>query len=201
MKRTALVLSAVALALSANVMAQESPWQVRLRAVHLDPADKSAAIPGLAAADAITVSDKMIPEVDISYFFTPNLAAELILTVPQKHSVYLDGAYIGSFKHLPPTLTLQYHFTPESKISPYVGVGANYTRLGSEKMGGLKLENDSLGFALQAGVDYKLDKHWSLNLDVKKLQIRSDVFDATGAKISKVKVDPLLIGVGVGYRF
>ncbi len=201
MKRTTLVLSALALALSANVMAQESPWQVRVRAVHLDPADKSDLVGGTGAADRISVSDKMIPEVDISYFFTPNLAAELILTVPQKHSVYLDGAYVGSFKHLPPTLTLQYHFTPESTISPYVGVGANYTRLGSEKMGGLKLENDSLGFALQAGVDYKLDKHWSLNLDVKKIQIRSDVYDAAGTKISKVKVDPLLIGVGVGYRF
>ena len=57
--------------------------------------------------------DKTIPELDISYFFTPNIAAELVLTVPQEHRVYLNGTDIGSFKHLPPTLTLQYHFMPQ----------------------------------------------------------------------------------------
>jgi outer membrane protein len=62
------------------------------------------------------------------------------------------------------------------------------------------LEHDSFGFALQAGVDYAIDKKWSLNIDVKKVQIRSDVFIG-GAKASAVKVDPLLVGVGVGYRF
>jgi outer membrane protein len=114
----------------------------------------------------------------------------------------LDGAKIGSFKHLPPTLTLQYHFTPDAQFSPYVGAGVNYTRIFSVKLlnGAATLENDSVGLALQAGFDVKLDKHWSLNLDVKKVQIRSDVF-AGDAKISRVKVDPLLIGVGVGYRF
>ena len=86
--------------------AQESPWQVRARAVYLDPADKSAPVAGVGASDRITVSDKTIPEVDISYFFTPNWAAELVLTYPQKHDVYLDGGKIGTFKHLPPSLLL-----------------------------------------------------------------------------------------------
>ena len=184
-------------------MAQQSPWLVRARAVHIDPADKSAPITALGvAADQITVSSKTIPEVDISYFFTPNLAAELILTYPQKHRVYLSGTNIGTFKHLPPTLTLQYHFTPAAQISPYVGAGVNYTRIGSVKLlnGAGDLENNSFGFALQAGVDFKIDKNWSINLDVKKVQIRSDVF-VGGAKVSDVKVDPVLVGVGVGYRF
>lgn len=185
-----------------NAMAQESPWLVRARAVYIDPANKSAPVAGTGAEDRIHVSTKTIPELDVSYFFTPNIAAELILTYPQKHDVTLDGATIGSFKHLPPTLTAQYHFLPGTAIDPYVGAGINYTLLSKVNLlgGAASLEHDSVGLALQAGVDFKLDKNWSINLDVKKVQIRSDV-NSAGARISEVKVDPLLIGVGVGYRF
>lgn len=185
-----------------NAMAQESPWLVRARAVYIDPANKSAPVAGTGAADRIHVSTKTIPELDVSYFFTPHIAAELILTYPQKHDVTLDGARIGSFKHLPPTLTAQYHFLPGTAIDPYVGAGVNYTLLSKVNLlnGAGRLEHDSFGLALQAGVDFKLDKNWSINLDVKKVQIRSDVY-ISGARASEVKVDPLLIGVGVGYRF
>ncbi|MEF2268173.1 OmpW family outer membrane protein [Janthinobacterium sp. TB1-E2] len=197
----AIVLTAIG-AFASNAMAQEGPWLVRARAVHLDPADKSAPVGGVGASDRLTVSSKTIPEIDISYFFTPNIAAELILTYPQKHDVKLDGNNIGTFKHLPPTLSLQYHFMPEKQFSPYVGAGINYTNISDVKLlnGAGRLEHDSWGYSLQAGVDYKLDKNWSLNFDIKKVQIRSDVFIG-GAKASEVKVDPLLIGVGVGYRF
>lgn len=203
MKKTAIVLALSTLGMLASpAMAEQSPWQIRARAVHINPADKSDPVGGAGAADRLSVSSKTIPEIDISYFFTPNWAAELILTYPQKHSVYLDGAKIGTFKHLPPTLTVQYHFTPNAQISPYVGAGLNYTRISSVSLlgGGADLENHSVGLALQAGVDFKIDKHWSINLDIKKVQIRSDVI-AGGAKLSHVKVDPLLVGVGVGYRF
>lgn len=204
MKKTAAILALTlpALGLASQAMAQQSPWQVRVRAVHLNPADKSDPVGGTGPADQIKVSNKTIPEVDITYFVTPNIAAELILTYPQKHDVSLSGAKIGTFKHLPPTLTLQYHFTPAAQVSPYIGAGINYTRIGSVKLlgGAGDLENNSFGLALQAGVDFKIDKNWSINLDVKKVQIRSDVL-AGGAKVSAVKVDPVLIGVGVGYRF
>lgn len=203
MKKKALVLALAALGIvTTQAMAQQSPWQIRARAVHINPADKSDPVGGVGAADQITVSNKTIPEVDISYFFSPNLAAELILTYPQKHDVSLSGTKIGTFKHLPPTLTLQYHFTPGAQISPYVGAGVNYTRISSVKLlnGAGDLENNSFGLALQAGVDFKIDKNWSINLDIKKVQIRSDVM-VGGAKVSAVKVDPVLIGLGVGYRF
>ena len=197
--KAAIVLAAIG-AFAGNAMAQESPWLVRARVVQIDTANKSAPVGGVGASDRIHVSDKTIPEVDISYFFTPNIAAELILTSPQKHDVKLDGVKAGTFKHLPPTLSLQYHFMPEKQFSPYVGAGVNYTNISDVKLGGLRLEHDSWGYSLQAGVDYKLDKNWSLNFDVKKVQIQSDVLSA-GTKVSKVKVDPYLFGVGVGYRF
>ncbi|MEX5745626.1 OmpW family protein [Massilia sp. X63] len=194
---------AVTLALAGSqALAQETNWMVRARAVHIDPANESAPLAGVGAADRIHVSSKTIPEIDISYFFTPNLAAELILTYPQKHDVTLDGARIGSFRHLPPTLSAQYHFAPQSMLNPYLGVGVNYTRLSHVKLlnGAGDLESGSWGMALQAGVDFRLDARWSLNLDVKKVNIRSDVM-VGGAKASSVKVDPVLFGVGVGYRF
>ena len=185
-----------------SAVAQESPWLVRVRAVNLNTADKSDPVGGVGASDRLTVSDKTIPEFDVSYFFTPNLAAELVLTYPQKHDVYLDGTNIGTFKHLPPSLLLQYHFTPDAPLKPYVGAGINYTTLSKVRLlnGQASLEHDSVGLVLQAGVDYAIDKQWSLNFDIKKAQIRSDVMIG-GAKASRVKVDPLMIGVGVGYRF
>lgn len=189
-------------AVSAPALAQESPWLVRVRALHIDPADKSDPLGGSGASDRLHVSDKWVPEVDIAYFLTPNWAAELILTYPQKHSVTLDGVSIGTFKHLPPTLTAQYHFLPGAGIDPYVGAGVNYTLMSKVNLlgGAARLEHDSVGLALQAGVDVRIDQRWSLNLDVKKVQIRSDV-DIAGARVTRVKVDPVLLGVGLGYRF
>lgn len=209
MKKTSLILALLALGTVAGpVLAQQSPWLVRLRAVNIDTANKfDATAPGagLGLSDNVNVSNKTIPEVDISYFFTPNLAAELILTYPQKHDVTVGGKNAGTFKHLPPTLLLQYHFMPEAQFSPYVGAGLNYTRVSqidlSGPAAGTTLEKNSYGLALQAGVDYKLDKNWSLNLDVKKVQIRSDLSHPTLGKLGTVKIDPWLVGVGVGYRF
>lgn len=181
---------------------QESGWMVRARAVHINPADRSTPLAGTGGSDRIHVSNKTIPELDISYFFTPQLAAELILTYPQKHDVMLDGARIGSLRHLPPTLSAQYHFAPQAALNPYLGVGVNYTRISHVKLlnGAADLEKNSWGLALQAGVDIRLDARWSLNVDVKKLNLRSDLL-LGGAHASTVKVDPLLFGVGVGYRF
>jgi outer membrane protein len=206
MKKSVLAIALCSLAaLSSQAFAQqtqEGSWLVRVRAVNLDPSNKSDPINGAGASDRLTINSKVIPELDISYFFTPNWATELVLTYPQKQKVSLDGAQIGTFKHLPPTLTLQYHFTPEKTISPYVGAGINYTRISSVDIlnGAARLEKSSVGLALQAGVDFKIDKNWSINLDVKKVQIRSDVNTAAG-QLSAVKIDPWLIGVGVGYRF
>lgn len=199
---TALIALGFAAGSLGTACAADSPWQIRARVLHLDPANKSDPIGGVGAGDQISVSNKTIPEIDISYFFTPNWAAELVLTVPQKHDVSLSGTEIGTFKHLPPSLLLQYHFTPDAQFSPYVGAGLNYTRIFSVKLlnGAADLENSSTGLALQAGFDVKIDKNWSFNVDVKKIQIRSDVM-VNGVKVSSVKVDPLLFGVGLGYRF
>jgi len=179
----------------------EGPWLVRVRAVNIDTANKDT-IPGVD----VDVSNKVIPEVDFTYFYTPNLAAELILTVPQKHDISagLEGgakADIGSLKHLPPTFTLQYHFAPNDKFRPYVGAGINYTRFSSVDLpAGYSIDKDSFGAALQAGVDIEIGKGMYLNLDIKKVYIRTDL-SIDGVKAGTIKVDPILFGVGIGWRF
>ena len=199
MKKTLIALAAVASVLTSGAaMAQSydgsSPWLVRMRAVHMDSQNG-----GPAGAAGVSVNNKWMPEVDISYFFTPTISAELILTYPQKHDVRLGGDRIGSLKHLPPTLLAQYHFTNMGAFKPYLGAGINYTRFSSVNIldGALTVKKNSFGPALQVGFDYALDKNWSLNVDVKKVYIDTTVSGGIG----KFKVDPLLFGLGVGYRF
>ena len=194
-------LAALLAATAMPVQAQESPWQLRVRAVKIDPADKDRTGLGLS------LSQKTIPEVDISYFLTRNIAAELVLTVPQRHTLYSEGTRIGSVKQLPPTLLAQYHFNPGGSFRPYLGAGLNYTLFSSVNFDPAvqaalqpSIRKHSFGLAAQAGFDYMLDKRWSINVDVKKIQMSTDVRSA-GASVGKFKIDPLLVGVGAGYRF
>ena len=180
----------------------EGPWMVRVRAVHLDSVNKDSTGLGLS------INDKWMPELDVSYFFTPNIAAELVLTYPQKHDLRANGlGQIGSLKHLPPTLLAQYHFTNFGAFKPYVGAGVNFTRFSSVNFDPAvqaalnpSIKKNSFGGALQIGFDYALDKNWSLNFDVKKVFIETDV-RAGGTKVGTFKVNPVLVGVGLGYRF
>jgi outer membrane protein len=190
-----LIAAAVGMLVAGSVAAQESPWLVRARVVNLNMANKDST--GLN----VNVNDKTIGEVDVSYFFNKNVAAELILTLPQSQAVYAGTSPLGSFKHLPPTLTLQYHFTDFQGFKPYVGAGINYTKITGDNIAPYHLDSQSYGAALQAGVDVPLTKQVSLNFDVKKVYIKTDVYNTAGVSQGTLKLDPVLVGVGVGYRF
>lgn len=189
------------LPLAAQAQATDAPWLVRLRAVDLQSANKDST--GLD----LTINDKVIPEVDISYFLTPQIAVELVLTYPQKQTIRSNGTDIGSLKHLPPTLTAQYHFTSFGAFKPYVGAGLNYTRFSSVRFDPAvqtalqpSLSKNSVGLVVQVGFDYEFIKNTYFNVDAKKVQIRTDVSSA-GTEVGTFKVDPWLIGVGIGCRF
>jgi outer membrane protein len=190
----------------------QSPWMIRVRALGVLPqasADwKVVGIP-LPGASA-KISDSLVPELDISYFFTQNIAAELVLgTTPHNISgkgTAINGLAIGRAWLLPPTLTLQYHFTNFGNFKPYVGAGVNYTFFYGEKAKGAfsSLSIDSqVGFALQAGFDYMIDQHWGINVDVKKIWLEPSAKAFLGPVLvtGKVKIDPWLVGAGVTYRF
>jgi outer membrane protein len=179
-------------------------WIIRSRAVFVktDTNSKVSTLGGHVAA-----TTDQVPEVDFTRFFTPNVAAELILATT-RHDISLRGsskgnAGLGSVKLLPPTLTLQYHANPTGTFRPYAGAGLNYTFFYGAKTGGaatsLKYQ-DHLGYALQAGFDYMLDERVGINFDVKKIFLKTKV-QVNGLYTANVKLDPWLIGAGISYRF
>lgn len=196
----------------AAAAATTSPWTLRVRALHIHPANKSDAIPSLAVpTDNISVSKKWAPDIDIEYAFNDKLSAELLLTVPQKHTVTVQQSAlggpvdIGNFKHLPPTLTVKYRPLGAAQLSPYVGIGLNYTRIWDVRLavptvGSLRLDQSSVGLAWQAGADYQLDEHWSASVDFKYVKLGSDI-KLGATRVSHVNVDPVLLAIGAGYRF
>lgn len=193
-------LAAAALALQ-PAFADEGPLMVRVRALHLDSANKDSTSLGLS------INNKTFPEVDFSYFLTPNIAAELVLTYPQKQRIYSNGTEIGSLKHLPPTLTLQYHFNPSGAVRPYVGAGINYTNFSSVEFAPAvvtalqpSIKRNSWGLAWQVGADVEITKGTYLNFDLKKVKLGTTVYSA-GTSAGKFKVDPVLASVGLGWRF
>ena len=175
-------------------------WQLRLRAIDVSPNESSSVSNG----GKIAASSTAVPELDISYFFTENISTELILAT-SKHNMSEQSPNInlGSVWVLPPTLTAQYHFTNSTPFVPYVGAGLNYTVFYNADSGAaanIRYKNN-VGYALQAGADYKLDQHWLLNLDVKKIFLHTHASVNDGAVEANVHLDPWVFGAGVGYRF
>jgi outer membrane protein len=183
-----------------QALAQEGPWLDRVRAAYLDSGNTD----NTDLAATLTINDNWIPELDVSYFCTPNFAAELMLTSPQKQTIYADCTEIGSFKYPPPTLTAQHHFTGRQGFRPYVGVGLNRTHISSVNLlgGAAALQSTGYGLAAQVGVDVPLGNGWLLNADLKKVQIKTDVLvGASEVNHGSFKIDPWPIGVGAGKRF
>ena len=198
----ALLLSAAPNHANAEGWYDAENWQVRVRAIGVIPdEDTSVNISGTTE-----VSNEVVPELDISYFFTKNIAAELILATAKHNIDYNGSTDLGDAWILPPTLTLQYHFTPDQKFSPYVGAGVNYSMFYGEDAGAGFRDLDvdgGFGVALQAGMDYWIDEHWGLNLDVKKLWLNVDgeLYSGTTRITTDIDLDPWIVGAGVAYRF
>jgi outer membrane protein len=191
-------------------------WMIRGRILGVIPDEDTANwnVGGTSFGSALdaSIDNSIVPELDFTYFFNKNLAVELIAGVTP-HSIKgtkgpIDGTDVGDVWLLPPTVTLQYHFDLGNGIKPYIGAGVNYTVFFSEDANGadgysnLKLDN-AFGFAAQAGVDIHLEGNWFLNVDVKKIWLDTELSVDTGLghATTDVDVDPLIVGVGLGYRF
>ncbi len=181
----------------------KTPWSVTLRSTYLVTTDGSTAGGPLnLPKDAISIEDKLIPEFDIGYQINDHWAFELVLTIPQEHDVKLNGGEIGDFKHLPPTLMVKYMPGEWAGFTPYVGAGVNFTLIFDENLpSGLKLDTYSIGPAVQVGVDYALSDTWSLNFDVKRVMLRTDVSTGGGTELSRLDLDPWLFAIGVRRAF
>ena len=114
-----------AISLSSPAMAADDfkagNWMLRARALGVVPNESGHVSNG----DSVSIDNSVVPELDVSYFFTSNVSAELIAAVTPHNVKTSSGIDAGSSWLLPPTLTLQYHFTQVDSIKPYVGAGVN----------------------------------------------------------------------------
>lgn len=179
---------------------------VRGRAVGVIP-QTDASISSIGGDTELTNS--IVPELDFTWFFTKNIAVEAIAAVTP-HDVKATGTSLGTVDLgdvwlLPPTVLLQYHHPMANGFKPYIGAGINYTVFFNEDAAGGTVTSvdydNAFGWALQFGVDYMLNDHWLINLDVKKLFLNTDVSLNNGAITADVDLDPWIVGVGLGYRF
>lgn len=212
--------------------AEAGDWVVRLRAVNISPNEDSKlgklvnqnVAPVMDNGAELKVDSNTIPELDISYYFTKNIATELILATGSKHDVKVtkeSGATVpnqllGSIDALPPTLTVQWHFMPDQMFDPYVGAGLNATFMLDRKLNlrqgplagqKIRIDRDSFGPAVQAGFDINLKDGWLINADVKYIWLDTDVEMQNPlngnkwTKIDDLDVNPWVVGIGIGKKF
>lgn len=199
-----LILSAGLAALAvAPVFAQDTDdaWVLRIGAHVVDPKTGNGHLAGMDAS----ISSSARPTVSLSYMLTPAWDIDLLAAAPFRHEVRLNGQNAASTKQLPPTLGLNYHFFADAPVSPFIGVGVNYTRFfdtrGKGLLDGAKVNIDnSWGAAAHAGVDMKLSSRWLVTADVRWMRIRGNVHVGS-ADVGQANIDPLVLGVSIGRRF
>jgi OOP family OmpA-OmpF porin len=186
--------------LAPGALAEQGDWLVRAGASVVDPKSDNLS---LAPGTTLQVDEDTQLTFDVTYMFRRHWGAELLASNVWNHGLFVrtptGTAPLGEVEHLPPTLSLQYHFNPDGRFRPYVGLGLNYTLLFNEKPAALSVDN-SFGPAAQLGLDVGLNDRWFLNLSARYIDIDADA-RLGGASIGSVEVDPYVYGIHVGYRF
>lgn len=234
MKRKLGLLAAflIAAALATSATAHEAgQWIVKGGPGTVSPKSKNFDLGDLTLTDGSTVEsayfdvdDGTSAVLSFTYMLNQNWGIDVLLATPFSHDVDLKGTLNGSsvsvpaaeVKHLPPTFSLQYHFSPEGTFQPYVGFGVNYTVFFDESITstaeGLTNITDiklpaSSGLALQLGGDWVFENDWLVNFDLRWLQIRSNFrlsVEGVGNNLNvpgTIEIDPMVYSINVGKRF
>lgn len=184
-------------------------WQVTTRLSTVAPAEKGAIVTtatGAATGLNVAVNDDTVPTLGFTYFITDHWAAEAILGTSQ-HEIRAVGGTTNVAVHktwvLPPVITLQYRFNAYDRVTPYIGAGVNYMDWysGKDENGFTVKLKSGAGTAVQAGADIALTGRWVLNIDYKKIFYKTDAAINANALHSKVKLDPSVASLGIGYKF
>ena len=185
---------------------------------------------GLPEANTVEVDDGAALGISLTYMLDNNLGVEILAATPFSHDIdgadSLSGVDVGETKHLPPTVSFQYHIGLNENVSIYCGVGINYTTFFSEDTTSelndtlsavltaatgsnvtvtsseLKLK-DSMGLALSAGVDFNIDEHWGINAGVYYADIDTEAkvaVNGTTATTFDVEIDPMVYRLNVVYK-
>lgn len=167
-----------------------------------------------------------------TYMITRRFAVDLLLAAPFRHEIDLEAnvaignssalpvdlGQIAEVKHIPPTLSLQYHFSPETRLQPYVGVGVNWTTFVNEELTdiivivdgdevnlgplGSTLDVDSsFGAAGQVGLDWEFAENLLLNFDIRYLELQPKIKIDGVESPASLKIDPFVYSLNIGYRF
>lgn len=203
-----LALGALACAIAFNSSAQDTDslqtdgaWVLRFGAHVVDPTSDN----GHLAGAKTSVGSSMRPTFSIEYMLTPQWGFEALAALPFKHTLRLNGQRAATVRQLPPVLGVNYHFLAGAAVSPFVGLGVNYTHFydanGVGPLSGTHVvAKDSWGAAAHGGIDFRLSERWILTADVRWIDIRSKIH-VDGADVGKAKIDPLVYGLSVGWRF
>lgn len=202
---------ALTVALAGGVaMAAPGDIAVRVGVAHVSPNDESGEVAGFGAGSEVSVDGATSLGISLTYMAGRNLGVGVLGAWPFKHDIKGAGAIAGAgkvaeVKQLPPTVTLQYHFSPDAAVRPFIGAGFNYTTFFSEKttgaLDGTDMElDDSFGWALEAGLDYSINPDWFLSGQVFYIAIDTTA-KVNGADAVDVDIDPWVFMVSAGRRF
>lgn len=212
MKTSHTVLLAV-FALACGVAAQAQDHIVKLGPIRYDTHSKTSGIHGIGippGADAET-GDATTLLFTYERMLRPNLGIELVVGVPPRVKARATGsvAFLGddvlSAKNVAPTLLVNWHLGGTGDTwRPYLGIGVNYTRFTGirSRLAPQVDMSDSWGPAVQAGVDYALNRQWGLYASIAALKVKSDVV-AVGSTVLTTTIDfrPTTYAFGASYRF
>ena len=199
-KTVAVALATVLASLSMSAIAQEKgDWILRVGVGNVDPKSGNGDIVSVDAGTALAFNG--------TYMLSDKLGLEVLASTPFSHDIKLagSGAKVAETKHLPPTVSLNYHFDSANAFNPYVGAGINYTLFFDEETTGPLAGSDvsldgSFGLAAQAGFDYDISATMFVNLNVRWIDIDTDA-ELDGAELETVEIDPLVYTLALGWRF
>lgn len=212
MKKTLLLSSLLVAASSCAVpvLAQSrGDWILGVGVHQVNPKSDNGALDGTALGLGrlpVGVDSDIKPTITAEYFIADNLGIEVLAALPFKHEISIDGVgTVGETKHLPPVVSLQYHFNSTGRISPFVGAGINYTTFFSERttgaLAGTDLElGNSWGLAAHAGLDFKVGERGALRVDMRWADIDTKV-KVNGASLGSANIDPLVYGAAYLWKF
>lgn len=182
---------------------QAGEWTFGIGAHQVNPKSSNGSLVG-GTLD-VEVGSNVRPTITAEYFIRDNLGIEVLASWPFEHDIDIAGlGQVGSVKHLPPTVSLQYHFG-NGTVKPFVGAGINYTLFMSEETEGALAASeveldDSYGLALHAGIDFEVGERGAIRIDARWIDIDTDV-KLDGADIGTVNIDPLIYGAAYVFKF
>jgi outer membrane protein len=217
-----IVAAAAMLALCAGAQAQSAgSWMLRAGATQITPHVSSGNLsaPSLPGSKADIEADTRLSG-GVTWMATDNIAIDIPLALPFTHNINGAGAIqgvgkIGEVRSLPITAIVQYRFLePTARFRPYVGAGPTYAKFYKERStntlsaltGGTPgtpttLSIDSrLGLSLAVGGVFNVNDRWYVDAAVIKTFLKTRTTLSTGQTLD-IKLDPVTLSFGVGYRF